>query len=49
MWVVLVRHTKFGKEVRCHRHYFERKSDAESFAKTQHRRVEIYKAEMAEE
>lgn len=45
MWVVLVRQRKFRKEVKCHRHYFERKSDAEAYAKIQNHSTEVFKIE----
>lgn len=49
MWVVLVRQRKLGKEVKSHRHYFERKSDAEAYAEIQHHSTEIFKIERSDD
>ncbi|WP_162930949.1 hypothetical protein [Lactococcus allomyrinae] len=45
MWVVQITSYKLGKRGKCHRHYFENKSEAEDFANQQHQRTEIYKLE----
>lgn len=46
MWVVLVKKTKMKKELKSHRHYFDKKSEAENFAEKQNKNVEIFELQM---